>query len=271
MALAPQKTRRPPATLILIACCLFSVISMTVWVREGPTGVLHQIHDGALAVIAPLQSFGTAVTSPLRAIGRYTVTSDYSMDDIQAIIDENDRLRAENIKLREFEMENQRLTELYQIPNAFGLEMVGAHIINRSTDSVSRTITINKGTKAGLRVGMPVMCSNGLLGQIDSAGPTSSVVRLINDQRSGVAVYLQSARVEGIMEGSPDGTLYLRYIDLDTEVVPGATVVTSGSGGVYPKGIPVGTVKSVSFLPSDVFQTSWSSRSARACTSRRCW
>jgi rod shape-determining protein MreC len=58
-----------------------------------------------------------------------------------------------------------------------------------------------------------------------------------------------------MLQGSADGTLYLSYIDLTINVEKGATIVTSGLDGIYPKGIPIGTVQSVEFLPSDIYQS----------------
>ncbi|MDR2957629.1 MAG: rod shape-determining protein MreC [Coriobacteriales bacterium] len=255
MALSDRQARRPSATLVLIACCLLSIVSMTVWVNEGNNGYLHKARDMASLVTAPLQEAGNALTSPLRAVSRWFGSNDLTAEEIQAIVDENVRLRSDNIRLQEVEQEAKRLRFLVDIQDAYGLDMVGARVIGRSADSWNQTITINKGTNAGVRVGMPVMSINGLIGQIESAGPTSSEIRLITDQRSGVAVFLQATRAEGILEGSADGTLYLRYIAMDYEVVLGATVVTSGAGGVYPKGIPIGTVQKVDYLSSDIYQT----------------
>jgi rod shape-determining protein MreC len=66
---------------------------------------------------------------------------------------------------------------------------------------------------------------------------------------------LQESRAEGILAGSYDGLLYLQFIPMDVSVEPGDSIVTSGAGGVYPKGIPVGEVSTVSAMPSDVYQT----------------
>jgi rod shape-determining protein MreC len=106
-----------------------------------------------------------------------------------------------------------------------------------------------------MAVGMPVMNANGLLGQVESVSLESSVVRLITDQNSGVAVMLQSSRTEGILTGSVEGLLYLQYIPLDIPVNVGDVVITSGAGGVYPKGIAIGEVSSVTSKPTDSYQT----------------
>lgn len=255
MALPIQQTRRPPASLTLAACCLLSIILMTVWVREGPGGPLHRLRDLSSAVTTPLQEVGNALTSPLRSLGDLMSASTLSAYEVQALEEENERLRYEVTRLQEFEMEARRLAEVLGLSDAYSLDAVGARVILRSMDPWDRSITINKGSNSNIRVGMPVISVSGLVGRVESVGPTSSVVRLITDQQSHVPVFIQGTRTEGVMDGSSDGSLTLSYIGLDTEVLPGATIVTSGGGGVYPKGIPVGTVQSVEFLPSDTYQT----------------
>ncbi|MCL2631638.1 MAG: rod shape-determining protein MreC, partial [Coriobacteriia bacterium] len=250
-----NSSRGPQATALMVACCLLSIISMTVWVREGESGVLHRTRDTFSVITAPIQSLGYSMTTPARALSHAFDSNDLSASEIDAILAENAHLRSEVIRLQEYEQESKRLSDLMDIVDVYGLESVGARVISRSTDPWNRTIIINKGTAAGVRVGMPVMSVNGIIGRVESSGSSSSVVRLITDQNSSVAVFLQGSRTDGMLVGSPDGTLYLRYIGLDTFVEPGMTVVTSGLGGVYPKGIPVGTVQSVEWLPSDIYRT----------------
>jgi len=217
--------------------------------------VLHKIRSGASVLTAPLQTAGSFIAAPLRGMGSSFDNMSLSTDDISAMRAENERLRSDNIRLQEYELENEKLSALLDISDAYHLQSVGARVISQGTDSWDRSITINKGTNDGLHAGLPVISANGLIGQIEASGPTSSVVRLIADERSGLAVFIQSTRAEGILEGSPDGTLYLRYIAMNVDVSPGETLITSGAGGVYPKGIPVGTVLSVDFKPSDVYKT----------------
>ena len=92
---------------------------------------------------------------------------------------------------------------------------------------------------------MPVMTTTGVIGQISECGPTSSVVRLITDEDSSVSAMIQSSRAQGMLRGSADGTLKLTLVGVDQTVEVGDLVITSGLGGVYPKGLPLGTVTNV--------------------------
>lgn len=91
---------------------------------------------------------------------------------------------------------------------------------------------------------MPVTDSYGVIGQISSVGPTTSQVRLITDERSGVSAMVQSSRAQGQLVGQGTDMLRLTLVRTDQAVEVGDLVVTSGLGGVYPKGLLLGTVTS---------------------------
>ncbi|MDR1421611.1 MAG: rod shape-determining protein MreC [Coriobacteriales bacterium] len=255
MALNQKKSVRIPAGLVLVVLCLISIALMTIWVREGVTGPLHTVRSGFGLVTAPLEQLGAFVSTPLRSASTSIDNMTASPETLDELMQQNEELEAAAIRLEEYRQENERLSQLLELREVYGLESVGARIISRSTDSWNQMITINKGSALGLAIGMPVMSPNGLIGQIESVSLYSSTVRLITDERSGVACFLQASRAEGIVTGSVEGLLYLRFIGLDVEVKPGDAIITSGAGGVYPKGIPLGEVASVEFLSSDVSQT----------------
>ena len=106
-------------------------------------------------------------------------------------------------------------------------------------------MTIDKGSSDGFAINMPVCNSAGVIGQIIEVSANTSTVRLITDENSGVSAMVQSTRAQGILQGQPDGTLRLEYVTTDADVQEGDIIVTSGIGGVYPKGLPLGTVSTV--------------------------
>jgi len=228
---------------------------MTVYSREGSTGPLHRAKAAVEVVTMPLKTAGSFLSSPFRALGNYLNNSAVDAQTVQDLQNQIERLQAELTRMEEYRQENERLLRLLELEDAYGLDAVGARVISASPDSWHRVITINKGSSAGIEVGMPVMSANGLIGQVESVSLFSSTVRLITDADSGVAVYIQESRAEGILSGSIDGVLYLNYIKLDVQVNPGDRVITSGTGGVYPKGIAVGEVLSVNYSKTDVYQT----------------
>ena len=130
-----------------------------------------------------------------------------------------------------------------------------ARIIGNSSDAWSRAVTIDKGTAAGFSCGMAVCNSGGVIGQIVEVSATTSTVQLITDEGSGVSAMIQSTRAQGMLLGQPDGSLRLSYVSTESDVKVGDIVITSGIGGVYPKGLPLGTVSSVEKSDNDVYYT----------------
>ncbi|NLG10292.1 MAG: rod shape-determining protein MreC [Coriobacteriaceae bacterium] len=255
MALSPKKPKKLSGGFLLILFIVLSIVLMTVWIREGASGPLHSVRSGFATITMPFQYAGAMLSRPFQAVGNLTANLGADQEDISTLTAENEELRALVMQLEEYRQENERLSKMLELADTYSLDSTGARVISRSADTWNRILTIDKGSSSGLRVGMPVLSANGLLGQIESVSQFSSTVRLITDSQSGVAAFLQSSRTEGIVSGSAEGLVYLSYIPLTATVQPGDVVVTSGAGGVYPKGIAIGEVASVDFSPTDVYQT----------------
>ena len=229
-----------------IVLVVLSLVMFTASVREGDNGGVFTTMRGAwMTITTPIRWAGGAMTAPFQGLGNIFVnltTDQGRLSDLKA---ENERLVARNAELEEYEQTARRLESLLGLQSLYNLQSTGARIISGSTDSWSSTVTIDKGTASGIAVGMPVTDSNGAIGQIVKCGPTSATVRLITDENSSVSAMIQSSRAQGVLRGSVDGSLRLTLVRTDQMVEVGDTVVTSGLGGVFPKGLPLGTVLSV--------------------------
>jgi rod shape-determining protein MreC len=234
---------------------IFAAVMITLWAREGESGPLHSIRAGAMAVKAPMEQAGSLLSVPLRGLGNATADATAPAASLTELQAKNDELTAMVARLEEARLENERLTALNGLVDAYKLESTTARILAHSADAWNQVITIDKGTSDGIAVGMPVMSANGLIGQVEVAGPFTSTVRLLTDPASGVAVFLQANRSEGIVTGSSERLLYLSYMSVDINVQAGDVLITSGAGGVYPKGIVIGEVVSVTHNASDVYLT----------------
>ena len=253
--LVSKSRREVSATVVLIIAVVVSLALLTMWAREGDSGVLHATRSAVATVASPFQKAGSVVATPFHAIGNGITNAAAPTEDLLTLQQENAELKSEIIQYQEYKSENERLTELLQIKEQYAEESVTARVVSHSTDSWNHTIVIDKGSAAGLAVGMPVMTASGLVGQIESVAPTTSVVRLISDESSGVSVVLQNSRAEGILTGNVDGLLRLEFIPIATEVELGEGVITSGNGGVYPRGITVGVVSRIEGSPTDTYHT----------------
>ena len=238
-----------------IILSLLSIVLLTVSARMGTAGPLEIVRGGFSTITMPFRMAGSAIAMPFQGIGNIfsNLTADQqTLSDLKA---ENEQLRSRNAELEETNQSTQRLQGLLDLKNNYNLQSTGARVISGSTDSFNSTIVIDKGTSSGLAVGMPVVDSGGVIGQIIECGPTTSTVRLITDEKSGVAAMVQSSRAQGMLMGSASRQITLNLINTNQKVAVGDTVVTSGLGGVFPKGLPLGKVTSVEAAPGSIYYT----------------
>ena len=225
--------------LVPIVLIVVSIMLITLCVRMGGSGPFAVARGVVQTVTKPIEQLCSVFSTPFANIG--VVDTD---EELARLEEENRQLRTLVAELEEYRQQDQRLTAMTQFADIYGLETLSAEVIS-SSSGWDRTATINKGSRDGVRVGMGVISSCGLFGQIESVTETTSVVRLVNDASSSVSAMIQNSRAHGILHGAYDGTLTLEYVPIDTAVGEGDIVITSGSGGTYPRGIVMGTVRSI--------------------------
>ena len=131
---------------------------------------------------------------------------------------------------------------------------VFAEIIGESIDNIHQMRLINRGSKHGLKRNFSAILREGLVGRVQSVTPFQSNLQLITDFRSRVPVLIQRNRIRGLIYGTQTG-LEMRQINRRAKVKIGDRVITSGLGGLYPKGILIGTIVEVRIQPHELFQT----------------
>lgn len=166
----------------------------------------------------------------------------------QMLRSEVEQLRMQNVKADEYAAENIRLRELLGYKQAATqFDLVMAHVIGREPATWTRMIVIDRGTQHGVQKNMAVVTARGLVGTVTDAGPISSKVQLILDPRAAAGALVQRSRVAGVVKGTPDDAMHPRLINVPRgqDMAEGDIIVTSGFGGIYPKGIMIGTVSAV--------------------------
>lgn len=237
----------------LVACVIVSVALFTLSCQSGGTGPLEVARGAFQTITSPVRSLGTAITAPLRGLGNVFANLTADQATLSELQEEIDELRARNAELEEDASSAQRLQDLLDLRDANDLNTTAARIISGSTDSWSSTVMLDKGSGSGLSAGMPVTTSSGIIGQIVSCSPTTSTVRLLTDESSSISAMIQSSRAQGMLSGSSSGEVHLELVSTAQEVSQGDVVVTSGLGGVFPKGLPLGEVVSVTSDPGDLY------------------
>lgn len=240
---------------LAIVLLAISVILFTLSCRLGDAGVLGAMRSVYQTITMPISYVGSVAVQPFQGLGNIFANLTADQQTLSELQEENKQLVAQNAELEEAQQTATRLQALLDLQDTYNLQSTAARIIDASYDLWSATVTIDKGSTSGLAVGMPVTDAYGVVGQISEVSATTSVVRLITDENSGVSAMVQSSRAQGMLNGSADGTLTLNMVRTDQTVNVGDIVVTSGLGGVYPKGLPLGTVTAVEKYDGALYYT----------------
>jgi len=207
---------------------------------------LRAVRDALSTVVYPLQ---VVVNLPIQ-------WGHWLSENLAArgtLVDENQRLRRELLvvgsrleKYSELESENQRLRSLLDSAEKVGERVLIAELLAVDMDPFSRRIVLNKGTRDGVAPGQSLVDSHGVMGQIVQAGPFSSSGLLITDPSHAVPVQMQRTGLRAVAVGTGSANeLQLLHIPNNADMRVGDLMVTSGLGGRFPSGYPVGRVVSI--------------------------
>jgi len=154
---------------------------------------------------------------------------------------ENARLKLEINLAKEYAIENERLKKLLLFENQWNYPIFLTQIIGHNPGAYMTTVVINNGEADSIFYGMPVFTTEGLVGKVSKVFPHHSMVQLLSDPNSRTSVISQRSRVLGTVFSKNSGDMQIQ-VSSYADLMPGDTLVTSGLGGIYPKGIPVGVV-----------------------------
>jgi rod shape-determining protein MreC len=225
----------------IVAFVFFLVLGLLM--RQSPEPVRESIVTTALSTIYyPAQRI-------VSAVGHY-----------QSIVEENEHLKEENARLRqetyharEGLQELARLHTLVRFDDKWDYPIVTARVVGHNPGRFLTTMIINRGTEHGVKENMPVFSMNGLVGKVSKATFNHSRVQLLVDPNLKLSVMDRRTRVVGFLE-SMEGRRLTALVPAHAGIHAGDTLVTSGLGGIFPKGIPVGTVKEVRMSDLDVMR-----------------
>lgn len=155
------------------------------------------------------------------------------------------RMRIEQAAMAEDALEGRRLQAMLGFKERYVGSTVAAQVIGASGSEQSRVLTIDKGSRDGLKPDMAVITPDGIVGKLRDVFSTTSQVLEINDPTSGAGVILASTRIRAILRGTSGGRVQIGNLTADSRIKPGEQVLTSGGDQVYPRGLPVGTVVSI--------------------------
>lgn len=245
MALSKKKRKLAWTIVIIvvIVALLFLIAGSTSAEREDVSGPEKVIRE----ILAPFQNGASFISEKFSIIPEV-------LGGVGVLQEENDRLKQENAELEnqiilaeELESENQRLKDLlnYAAESMTDYQYTTTNVINRSQSSWYNTMIISGGEDMGFEVNMPVVANGGLVGRISNVTSNTSEVLLILDQSGAVGAMIQETRAIGVVEGLGDNSEQMHMIHLayDSAIQRYDRVITSGLGGIYPKGLLIGYIK----------------------------
>jgi rod shape-determining protein MreC len=250
--MAPPKTRRPGFSrraqyglflgyVVAVAGIIFSALLLLVAILD-PAG-FNALKGAALDVTAPVARGGRSVVGWVGGIG--DTIGNYFMAGSQ-----NARLKAELeanrrrlLQAQATEYENKRLKAVLGLASATTDEVAVGRVVGSSFDTSHRLATLSLGASSGVQPGLPVRSADGLIGRVIETGRWASRILLLTDGASNVPVRLIRDGTPAIASGRGDGGLELKTLEVGRNPFRvGDIFVTSGTGGIYPPGIPVAKV-----------------------------
>ncbi len=162
---------------------------------------------------------------------------------------------AEQNICRELQLENNRLRKFMDFSRSTESTLIAAKVIGRDPSPWFKTIMINKGIRNGLSKGLPVLTSEGVVGQIIDVFDSYARVLLVTDRNSSVDALVQKSRARGIVQGNNSETCIFKYALRKDAIISGDVIVSSGLDQVFPKGLMIGVVVDVKRENSELFQS----------------
>lgn len=230
---------------VFIGLFVFAVALLTTQMRSADRRQVGPVGSTILTVLLPVQAgMARVVDAGARWWELYTAIGRLREDNVR-LRRRVEALSQEVTVLREQALAAQRLQRLLNLRDQPAYRAVSARVIGRDPSRWYATILVDRGSRDGVYRNAPVVTSDGVLGRVIEVTPGAARVLLIADSRSAVSVVVQRSRDAGVVEGRSGLMLHMKYLSRTSEVAPGDTVVTSGLGGVFPRGLVVGRITKV--------------------------
>ena len=224
--------------LILLAVALMMLGKVDIGLMES---VRANVTDAATPIL-------DVISKPIVSVNKMISEAKdfYSVREENLILkQEKDRLLQWQAAARKLEIENKNLRGLLNFPVEPAAGFITARAIADTGGAFANSVVINAGNKSGVRKGQATITGEGLVGRVTDVGARSSRVLLITDLNSRIPVVLQSSQARAILAGDNTHRPKLIHLSPGASISQGDRIVTSGHGGAFPPGLPVGLVASV--------------------------
>lgn len=234
-----------------------------------PESVTSRVKLALTGLFLPLFGISESTQSAARRAGNSVVPREDLVRELEQLRAEKQKLEFNLVQAREAARENERLRKQAGFPATSPWKLRPARVIARDPANWWRTVFVDVGSKDGVRVDMPVITPEGLAGRISAVGTTRSQVVLLGDQNCRVGALVKETAENGIVVpyASDPTIVTLTYLSRSStaksgqaivtsglELKPGNQVLSSGLGGVFPKGIPIGEIVDVRNVGFGLYQ-----------------
>ena len=232
---------RPTLLFFIVLALLFLVMSRSSQTRYfGETRTMFE--RTVMTIFSP-------VPKTVNWLGRSTSDMYHGYLDMRRAVNENFELRrkvadltTKNLKLQQSDADIRRIRTLLGYSEQLDMPTTLASAIMLDTSGRFKSVVLDRGSDAGIEVNDAVVNANGLIGRVVLTTKDMSKVQLVTDGNCSVGALLDRTRRQGIVRGDGGGGAQMYDVPSLADVVPGDAVLTAGIDGIYPKGIPVGTV-----------------------------
>jgi len=249
---------------VLLALVALSLTFLSLYFQEGSGGPLHRIQRGVATVLGPVEEGASRALKPARDLVNWFGDTFDARGDRDRLEDENAELTDRIAEVETTLAQRRELAKLIRTSGGLvppGTSELRARVIGRSPSVWFSTVTIDKGSSAGVRVDDPVIAANGLAGHVSAVTKGNARVTLITDSESSVAGRVLPVGATGIVEpdvGDPRD-LELNFVQRGREIREDQIVVTAGFAvgslsSIYPPGIPIGRVTEASLEEQQAYQ-----------------
>ncbi|MCG8589386.1 MAG: rod shape-determining protein MreC [Proteobacteria bacterium] len=240
-----SRIRAPMVLALLVVITVITMASDRDTVREGGRD-LPWWQGLVLDVTTPLRKLVAAPAQSLESAWA-------SYGDLLDVREENERLRArvaaleeEALQYREALVTSGHLQNIAAMRDDFEVPMLASEVVGLDVSPWFRSVLVDRGRRHGLQAGYPVITDAGLVGLVTATSSNAARTMLLLDRQSAIGGIVQRSRARGIVRGTGRGELEFEFVVRGSDVQVGDVVITSGLGGVYPKGLRVGEVVEVS-------------------------
>jgi rod shape-determining protein MreC len=242
--------------VLVVSLVMISLLTITVDYRGGQRGPFEVAGRAVYTVVAAVQSAVAVVLHPIGAFASGLVHVGSLKSQNQALRARVRALEAEAGRNSSLSRVNKELTKLVGLEETLQISGVAARVTAESVGNFEWSVNINVGSTSEIKVNMPVVVGDGLVGHVVEVTPTASKVELIIDPDSSVAGRLATSGETGLVLGRRSRDLTMDLVNPLARVLPNEQVVTAGyQGGLYPPEIPIGVVSHIYQQPGSLTKT----------------